>query len=262
MERLFLLFANPKICRTSCRQPATLASKGESGAASSAPIRRRLTRRDRLAAWSGIVACFATCLLISGGRVDRPRTEFEWNHYFADIQAKGAFESWRTGPGLKWKPGTEWAASGAATDRMRESAAERCAAGLLTRTRSSQVPASESWWVLGNAVLIVLFGSLLLYRALGAAGVPAFSAWNDCARDAWPRCSLLHRSPTLHHAQGLGRDGAPGCTRGLAGVQHGLLELAERRASCSPASALGSRRSDSAHGGYVPCKCQCRAPWR
>jgi uncharacterized membrane protein len=33
-------------------------------------------------------------------------------------------------------------------------------------------------------VLIVLFGSLLMYRALGAAGVPALSAWIDCARYA------------------------------------------------------------------------------
>lgn len=34
------------------------------------------------------------------------------------------------------------------------------------------------------AVLIVLFGSLLIYRALGAVGVAALSAWIDCARYA------------------------------------------------------------------------------
>lgn len=34
------------------------------------------------------------------------------------------------------------------------------------------------------AVLIILFGSLLLYRLFGFLGVPWFAAWNDCARFA------------------------------------------------------------------------------
>src|SRR5262245_8884178 len=33
-------------------------------------------------------------------------------------------------------------------------------------------------------VLVVLFGSLLLYRALGALGVPVFATWLDSARFA------------------------------------------------------------------------------
>jgi len=34
------------------------------------------------------------------------------------------------------------------------------------------------------AVLIVLFGSLLLYRAIGAVGVEALQTWQSCARFA------------------------------------------------------------------------------
>ncbi|MFZ0314155.1 MAG: DoxX family protein [Candidatus Korobacteraceae bacterium] len=34
------------------------------------------------------------------------------------------------------------------------------------------------------AVLIVLFGSLLLYRALGAMGIAALQTWQSCARFA------------------------------------------------------------------------------
>ena len=34
------------------------------------------------------------------------------------------------------------------------------------------------------AVLIVLFGSMLLYRSLGALGIPALVTWHECARFA------------------------------------------------------------------------------
>src|SRR5882762_2365102 len=76
MERLFLLFANPE--NLPHIMPSTSDTRIERlnlVPPPSAPIRRRLTRRDRLAALGQrSLLGFATCLLISWrAHVDRPR---------------------------------------------------------------------------------------------------------------------------------------------------------------------------------------------
>jgi hypothetical protein len=57
--------------------------------------------------------------------------------------------------------------------------------------------------VKGTALLIVLFGSLLIYRALGAVGVAALSAWIDYASYALATMFLL---TSVSHFAPLRRD--------------------------------------------------------
>jgi len=77
-------------------------------------------------------------------------------------------------------------------------------------------------------VLIVLFGSLLLDRALGAAGVPAFSVWIDCARYAFATIfgvtSISHFAPMRRDLVAMVPPGWPRAD--LLEFSTGLLELA------------------------------------
>jgi len=89
-------------------------------------------------------------------------------------------------------------------------------------------------------VLIVLFGSLLLYRALGAAGVPAFSAWNDCARDALATMfvvtSISHFAPMRRDLVAMVPPGWPRADWLVFST--GLLELAGAAGLLFPSTRL------------------------
>ena len=47
-------------------------------------------------------------------------------------------------------------------------------------------------------VLAVLFGSLLLYKALGFAGVSVFASWGDSARFALATMFLFRKIGIIH----------------------------------------------------------------